>query len=108
MLYAERDVFRQRGAKQECLLRHVADRAAQILWRKLTQIGAVQSHRSLAGIDQPRDQVRQRALTAAGVADNRHGRASGDAQVDAPQGTARGIFAVADRYAVKFDLASKW
>src|SRR5258707_15248712 len=61
---------------------------AQRLWRKSAQVGAVQEDRARGRIQQTRDQANERALAAAGGADDGHGRAGGDSQVDTTERTA--------------------
>jgi hypothetical protein len=59
---AEADVLADRVAEEERVLRHVADRAAQIGESEPLDRDAVHEDRPRRGIDEPRDEREQRAL----------------------------------------------
>ncbi len=77
------DVLGHRAVGQEAVLRHVADRAAQLLQIERRDVDAVQADAARGGVVQPQQQLDQRALAAAGAADEGHRLAGRDAQRDA-------------------------
>ena len=82
---AERDVLGERAGEQEAFLRDDAELAAQRLLRRVAQVDAVERDASLGGVVEAREQLGDRRLARTGMADERHGRACGDVQVDPVQ-----------------------
>ena len=70
--HAERDVVAERVGKQERLLRHEADGAAQLGQRDVAHISSVDEHRAARRVVQPRQQVHERRLAGPRAADDRH------------------------------------
>ena len=101
--YAERDVFGDGRGEQERLLRHHADLPAEVRGVECPQRNSIQPHFARGRILQPRDEADQGCLTAARVADYRHGRARLNAQIQAFQ---RGARVKLQSNVAKLDLAA--
>ena len=82
---AEGDVLADRGGEQEALLRHDAELPAQRAHLHVAQVVAVDADRALGRVVEARQQLHERRLAGARVADERDGLAGGDAEVDAVQ-----------------------
>ena len=67
---AERDVAAHGVVEQERLLRHQRGVLGQRAGGQVAQVGAVDEHLPLVGVDQPQQQRGQRALAAGGGADH--------------------------------------
>ena len=78
----ERDVVRDGAAKQQALLEHDADVAAQGVQVQLAHVDAVDQDPAARGIVEARDQAEQRALAGAGRADERHAAPGLDLEID--------------------------
>ena len=82
---AERDVLGDRAAEEEALLRHDPELAAQRVLRHVAQVVAVDRDPALGRVVEARDQLRDRRLAGAGVADERDGRAGRDVEIEPVQ-----------------------
>ena len=67
----EPQVARDRAAEQERRLRNEPDRAPQLFERLVAHVDAVDEHGAAGRVEEPRDEVEQRGLAAAGAADDR-------------------------------------
>lgn len=54
---AKRNVLAHRRAEQKCLLRHKADRPAQVARSQIAQVNPIQENGALNRIHEPRNQV---------------------------------------------------
>ena len=100
---AEGDVLPDRAAEQERLLRHDAHLRAQRPHGDVAQVVAVDQHAALGRVVEARDQLRERRLAGAGLADQRHGLPGRHVQVDVGQGVAG---AVGERDVLEGDVAA--
>ena len=78
----EGDVLGDRAREQERLLRHDPHLRAQRAARDLAQVVAVDEHAARGRVVEARDELGHRRLAGAGRADERHGLARRDRQVD--------------------------
>ena len=83
------DVLGHRSAEQHGLLEHEAHLAAQGGERQAAHVQAVHEHLALVGVVEPGDELGDRALAGAAVADERHDLARGEVEVDVVQGAGR-------------------
>ena len=90
------DVVEHRVVEEQRFLGDQADLAAQVAQPHVAKRHAVQADRAAGGIGEARDQVGQRALAAAVGADDGHGLAEGDPQVDVLQHRLAGLIGEAD------------
>ena len=100
---AERDVLGDRAGEEEALLRDDAELAAQRRLRHLAQVEAVDRDPPVARVVEAGEQLRDRRLAGAGVADERDGRPGGHVEVE-PCRTS-GAVAVAEADVLEADVA---
>jgi len=86
VFFAPLHVFADGTAKQNRLLRHDSDFAAQLPKRVAAHVNAVKQNPSRADIVKPRQKMNQRGFSGAGAADNTDGLAGTDGKVNAGQG----------------------
>src|SRR4051795_2561562 len=82
---AERDVLDDRSGEEESLLRDDAELPPQRRLRGVAKIGAVDRDAAVRRVVEAREQLRDRRLPRAGVADESDRRAGRDIQVDSVQ-----------------------
>ena len=82
---AEGDVLAHRAGEEEALLRDDPELPAQRLLRDVAQVDAVDRDASLARVVEAGEQLRDRRLAGARVADERDRRAGRDVEVDPVQ-----------------------
>ena len=89
---AERDVVRDRAGEEEALLRDDAELPAQRLLPHLAQVGAVDRDRTVGRVVEAREQLGDRRLARARVADERDGRARRHVELDPVQHLGAGAY----------------
>ena len=82
---AERDVLAHGAGEEEALLRDDAELPAEALLRDVAEVVAVDRDPALARVVEAREELRDRRLARAGVADERDRRPGGHVEVDAVQ-----------------------
>ena len=101
---AEGDVVGDRAGEEEALLRHDPELPPQRLLRDVAEVDAVDRDAALGRVVEAGDQLRDRRLAGAGVADERDGRPGRDVEVDAVQHLGAG--AVGEVDVVEADVAA--
>ena len=82
---AEPDVFQQRAAEQEIVLRHKADVLGKLRERHVLDIDAADGDRAAADVPEARDQLGHSRFAAAGRPDQRRKAALGEIEINAVQ-----------------------
>ncbi len=99
----EADVVAHPPGEQERLLGHHAELRAQRVQRDPAQVAAVDADRAVVGVVEAADQLGDGGLARAGLADEGHGLAGRDPQVDVVQHRPVGL--VSEAHAAQLDLA---
>ena len=100
---APAQVVPDRAAEQFVLLQHHGHPVAQGCQVVFFCVHAADPHGALRGVVQPRNQLHQRALAAAGAAQDADDGAGGNMQVDITQRFALAVLRVAEGYMVEVD-----
>jgi len=87
----EADVVGNRPREEERILQHDAELTAVRAQLDLAQVVPVDPHRAAVGVVEARDELRQRRLAAAGLADERDAATLGHVQVDVVQDVLRAV-----------------
>src|SRR5206468_1234707 len=98
------DILRDRAAEEERLLRDEADLPAQRVYLQLPQIRAVEGDRAFRRIVKPHQQVDERRLPRAAVADESDQLARLDRQVDVGEDGIAGVAVIVEMDVLELDL----